>query len=242
MGIKFNVRRFREEEKDRDDVSRNIEYSSVRIILWYVAIATTIRIRRVHYKSLSYPRWSLHIKNMYLSLSQACFTTIRGSSEFGRNNSIRVTFASIHKHDVFIICMHDFLRVYTYVYVKVHTETDRTWDTYRLHNTNISRKIKRNRAGLLLAELCASTFYLQSFPFAKCQLLCRRHLSRGRTVSHVLMKPTNISLSTATTRLGKRFEWCVDSEDAWKRPEVDKMPFWLCRLRVYIIKSLQSLI
>jgi len=110
-------------------------------------MSRSLRIRRVHYKSSSY-LWSLHIKNMYLSLSQACFTTIRGSSEFGRNNSIRVTFASIHKHDAFIICMHGFLRVHTYVYVKVHTETDRTWDTHRLHNTNISRKIKRNRAGL----------------------------------------------------------------------------------------------
>jgi len=68
--IKFNIRRFKEEEKfEKNDLSRNIEYSSVRIIFWYVAIATTVRIRRVHYKSSSYPRWSLHIKNMYLAFS-----------------------------------------------------------------------------------------------------------------------------------------------------------------------------
>lgn len=94
-----------------------------------------------------------------------------------------------------------------YVCVCIDTyRTDRTWDTYRYITLTIYLAIKRNRAGLLLAELCASTLYLQNSPVHRALIICRRHMSRVRTAPRKLVEPI---LVYRWRRLDWEIELCV---------------------------------
>lgn len=89
VGNKLGVRRFWG-ERQRRDVLQNIKYSFAWIILWYVVIVMIVgieyirrtrhtRVRRVYF---------LYIKKYVSLVFSGYSSTIRGSSEFGRDSSI----------------------------------------------------------------------------------------------------------------------------------------------------------
>lgn len=200
----------RKKTQRRDAVLQNVKYSFVWIIpLICYDRYDTVEIRRVYYKGTSYPRRGWYIKNMCLLLSQIVLARSEAHQNSGGNNSIplrvyiqaRCIYNMYTRYTRFIACAYVCVCIGTY-------RTDRMWDTYRYITLTIYLAIKRNRAGLLLAELCASTLYLQSSPVRRASIICRRHMSRVRTAPHMLVEPI---LVYRRRRLDWKIELCVDS-------------------------------
>lgn len=136
-GNKFDVKRFRERET-QEDVLQSIKYSSVlncsSDMLRHAlrSLKHTEYITRVHVAPAAK---LIHIRK-YVSPRGSCFLKHGPRLVRIRDGTQLDTFASIHKHVVFIICTHDThtihcgcVRMRMYRYIQRQTERETHLDT-----------------------------------------------------------------------------------------------------------------
>lgn len=123
---------------------------------------------------------------------------------------------------LFCVCV----RMCMYRYIQWQTERETHID---IHNTNyISRNKKESRGPSASRTMRKHTLFTKLPVFAMRSTMSATLVPCCRTApTHVLVKSTIFSFIDGDDSIRKKtLELCVDNGDAWKRPEVDKTPFW----------------